>query len=84
MNIISPIAALLLCALLSACSTAPRSDPNLCIEEAETVDRNGAQTSSEVYNQCISAQIKKDDKNDTFFDAIGTFFFEFFVMVVEK
>ncbi|WP_231619689.1 hypothetical protein [Pseudoalteromonas sp. NZS100] len=48
------------------------------------VDRNGAQTSSEVYNECISAQIKKDDKNDTFFDAIGTFFFEFFVMVVEK
>ncbi|GAB0109144.1 hypothetical protein [Pseudoalteromonas distincta] len=48
------------------------------------VDRNGAQTSSQVYNQCISAQIKKDEKNDTFFDAIGTFFFEFFVMVVEK
>ncbi|MGY8838795.1 MAG: hypothetical protein ACKVH6_18920, partial [Enterobacterales bacterium] len=61
MNIISPIAALLLCALLSACSTTPRSDPNLCIEEAEMVDRNGAQTSSEVYNECISAQIKKDE-----------------------
>lgn len=61
MNIKSPIAALLLCALLSACSTTSRSDPNLCIEEAETVDRNGAQTSSEVYNQCISAQIKKDE-----------------------
>jgi len=48
------------------------------------VARNGAQTSSEVYNECISAQIKKDEKNDTFFDAIGTLFFEFFVMVVES
>ena len=84
MNIKTPIASLLLCALLSACSTASRSDPNLCIEEAEMVDRNGAQTSSQVYNQCISAQIKRDEKNDTFFDTIGKFFFEFFVMVVEK
>ena len=84
MNIKSLIVALLLCALLSACSTAPRSDPNFCIEEAEMVDRNGDQTSTEVYNQCISAQIKKDEKNDTFFDAVGAFFFEFFVMVVEK
>ncbi|MBH0026436.1 hypothetical protein I6F53_05510 [Pseudoalteromonas sp. SWN29] len=84
MNIKSLVVALLLCALLSACSTAPRSDPNFCIEEAEMVDRNGAQTSTEVYNQCISAQIKKDEKNDTFFDAVGAFFFEFFVMVVEK
>jgi len=84
MNTKSSIAALLLCALLSACSTAPRSDPNFCIEEAETFDRNGAQTNTEVYNQCISAQIKKDEKNDTFFDAVGAFFFEFFVMVVEK
>ena len=84
MNIKTPIASLWLCALLSACSTASRSDPNLCIEKAEMVDRNCAQTSSQVYNQCISAQIKKDEKNDTFFDAIGTFFFEFFVMVVEK
>ena len=84
MNIKSLVVALLLCALLSACSTAPRSDPNFCIEEAEMVDRNDAQTSTEVYNQCISAQIKKDEKNDTFFDAVGAFFFEFFVMVVEK
>ncbi|MEL0653606.1 hypothetical protein V6257_01040 [Pseudoalteromonas issachenkonii] len=84
MNIKTPIAALLLWALLSACSTASRSDPNLCIEKAETFDRNSAQTSSQVYNQCISAQIKKDEKNETFFDAIGTFVFEFFVMVVEK
>ncbi|MDQ2044737.1 hypothetical protein NRL14_13455 [Pseudoalteromonas sp. 20-92] len=84
MNIKTPIAALLLCALLSACSTASRSDPNLCIEKAETFDRNGAQTSSQVYNQCISAQIKRDEKNDTFFDTIGKFFFEFFVMVVKK
>ena len=84
MNTKSSIAVLLLCALLNACSTAPHSDPNLCIEEAETFERNAAQTSSQVYNQCISAQIKKDKKNDTFFDAVGAFFFEFFVMVVEK
>jgi len=78
MNIKSSIAVLLLCALLNACSTAPRSDPNFCIEEAETFDRNGAQTSTEVYNQCISTQIKKDEKMILFLMQWGRSFLNFF------
>ncbi len=66
MNLKSPTTALLLCALLSACSTAEHSERRVCIQEAEMTELNGAKTSSEVYNECVSAQIKKDAKGDTF------------------
>ncbi|GEK75556.1 hypothetical protein PAT01_08600 [Pseudoalteromonas atlantica] len=55
MNLKSPTTALLLCALLSACSTAVHSERRVCIQEAEMTELNGAKTSSEVYNECVSA-----------------------------
>ena len=75
--------ALLLCALLSACSTAPYSDRSLCIKEAEINEPNGSQTSSEVYNECISAQLKKNAKEDTFFDEVGVFFIDLLVLIAD-
>ncbi len=59
MNLKSPTTALLLCALLSACSTAEHSERRVCIQEAEMTELNGAKTSSEVYNECVSAQKKR-------------------------
>jgi starvation-inducible outer membrane lipoprotein len=78
MNIKTFTTALLLCALLSACSTAP-----LCIKEAEINEPNGSQTSSEVYNECTSAQLKKNAKEDTFFDEVGVFFIDLFVLIAD-
>ncbi|BED90982.1 hypothetical protein PspMM1_34500 [Pseudoalteromonas sp. MM1] len=66
MSIKISITTLLLCALLSACSTAPHYGSSLCREEAGMTGLNGSQTSPEVYNECMSAQIKKDAKEDTF------------------
>ncbi len=59
MNLKSPTTALLLCALLSACSTAEHSEGRVCIQEAEMTELNGAKTSSEVFNECVSTQIKR-------------------------
>ncbi|MEL0631240.1 hypothetical protein V6237_00545 [Pseudoalteromonas carrageenovora] len=83
MNIKTPIKALLLCALLSACSTASHSDRSLCIKEAEVTELNGSQTSSEVYNECISAQLKKDAKEEPFFDEVGVFFIDLLVLIAD-
>jgi len=52
-------------------------------EEAEMTELNGAKTSSEVYNECVSAQIKKDAKGDTFFDEVGVFFIDLLVLIAD-
>ncbi|TMP03430.1 hypothetical protein CWC11_13940 [Pseudoalteromonas sp. S3178] len=83
MNTKSPIITLLLCALLSACSTAPHYGSSLCREEAEMTELNGTQTSSEVYNECISTQLKKDAKEDAFFDEVGLFFIELLILIAD-
>ncbi|KYL31255.1 hypothetical protein A2I98_03820 [Pseudoalteromonas agarivorans] len=83
MNLKSPTTALLLCALSSACSTAVHSEGHVCIQEAEMTELNGAKTSSEVYNECVSAQIKKDAKGDTFFDEVGVFFIDLLVLIAD-
>ncbi|ASM51999.1 hypothetical protein PESP_b0440 [Pseudoalteromonas espejiana DSM 9414] len=44
---------------------------------------NGTQTSSEVYNECISAQIKKDAKDDAFIDEIAVFFIDLLVLITD-
>ncbi|MEI8640453.1 hypothetical protein P4S68_02685 [Pseudoalteromonas sp. Hal099] len=74
MNLKSHTTALLLCALLSACSTAEHSERRVCIQEAEMTELNGAKTSSEVFNECVSAQIKKDAKGDTFLMKLVCFY----------
>ncbi|GEK54317.1 hypothetical protein PES01_11620 [Pseudoalteromonas espejiana] len=83
MNTKSPIIALLFCAILSACSTAPHYGNSLCREKAEMTELNGTQTSSEVYNECISAQIKKDAKDDAFIDEIAVFFIDLLVLITD-
>lgn len=83
MNLKSPTTALLLCALLSACSTAEHSERHVCIQEAEITELNGAKTSSKVYNECVSAQIKKDAKGGTFFDEVGVFFIDLLVLIAD-
>lgn len=44
---------------------------------------NGSQTSPEVYNECMSAQIKKDAKEDTFFDEIAVFFIDLLILIAD-
>ena len=44
---------------------------------------NGTQTSSEVYNECISTQLKKDAKEDAFFDEVGLFFIDLLVLIAD-
>lgn len=83
MSIKISITTLLLCALLSACSTAPHCGSSLCREEAGMTELNGSQTSPEVYNECMSAQIKKDAKEDTFFDEVGVFFIDLLILIAD-
>lgn len=72
-----------LCFVLSACSSPTHTDSDECIEEANSTDNNGAQTSTEVYNKCMSAKIETNHKNDIFTDAVDLFFFEVFVIAIE-
>lgn len=83
MNLKSPTTALLLCALLSACNTAVHSEGRVCIQEAEMTELNGVKTSSEVYNECVSAQIKKDAKDDALVDEIAVFFIDLLVLIAD-
>ena len=78
MNIKNLIIVFFLCTALSACSSTAHTDSDICIEEANSTDNNGAQTSTEVYNQCISEKIEEKEKNNTIGVSIGTFFFELF------
>lgn len=43
----------------------------------------GIQTSSKVYNECVSAQIKKDAKDDAFIDEIAVFFIDLLVLITD-
>ena len=83
MNLKNLTAALILCVLLSACTTAPHYGSNLCREEAEMTELKGNQTSSKVYNECVSAQIKKDAKDDAFIDEIAVFFIDLLVLITD-
>ncbi|MDC9522817.1 hypothetical protein PSH55_17060 [Pseudoalteromonas sp. Angola-31] len=83
MNLKSPTTALILCVLLNACTTASHYGSSLCREEAEMTELKGIQTSLKVYNECISAQIKKDAKDDAFVDEIAVFFIDLLVLITD-
>lgn len=83
MNLKSPTTALILCVLLSACSTASHYGSSLCREKAEMTELKGNLTSSKVYNECVSAQIKKDAKDDAFIDEIAVFFIDVLVLITD-